>query len=75
MAKTRTRVSTTKDSKSAVSPVMIGIVAVAAVLLVAGLIWLGNSNQPGVVSVDLSQFPTKGSAEAKVALVEYSDYG
>lgn len=54
---------------------MIGIVAVAAVLMVTGLIWLGNSNQPGVVSVDLSQFPTKGSADAPVTIVEYSDYG
>lgn len=75
MAKARTRVSTTRDSKSAISPLMIGIVVAAAILIVGGLIWLGNSNQPGTVSVDLSQFPTKGSPDAKVTLVEYSDYG
>lgn len=75
MAKTRTRVSTSKESKPVVSPLMIGLVAAAAILIVGGLIWLGNANQPGTVSVDLSQFPTKGSSDAKVTLVEYSDYG
>ncbi|MFN8458879.1 MAG: hypothetical protein U0401_30225 [Anaerolineae bacterium] len=54
---------------------MIGIVAAAAILIVGGLIWLGNSNQPGSVSVDVNKFPTKGSPDAPVTLLEYSDYG
>ncbi len=54
---------------------MIGLVAAAAILIVGGLIWLGNSNQPETVSVDLSQFPTKGSPDAPVTMVDYSDYG
>ena len=55
---------------------MIVGVAVAAVLLVVGLIVLGNqSAQSGTEPVDISQFPTLGEADAPVTLLEYSDYG
>jgi protein-disulfide isomerase len=55
---------------------MIVGVGVAAVLLVVGLIVLGNqSNQTSIAPVDTSQFPTVGEATAPVTIVEYSDYG
>jgi hypothetical protein len=54
---------------------MIGLVAAATLLIVGGLIALGyGSNQPAS-DVDLSIFPSKGSANAPVTMVEYSDYG
>jgi hypothetical protein len=53
---------------------MIGAVAVAAILVVVGLIFLGNQSNTGQ-PVDASQFPTLGDATAPVTLTEYSDYG
>ena len=53
---------------------MIGIVAAIAILLVGGLIVLGNSGR-ATETVDLSQFPTKGNANAPVTMIDFSDYG
>ncbi|MCK6627637.1 MAG: hypothetical protein L6R45_20955 [Anaerolineae bacterium] len=58
-----------------ISPLMIGIVVAAAVLIVGGLIALGNMGNQPTANVDLSMFPTKGNPEAAVTMVEYSDYG
>jgi hypothetical protein len=41
---------------------------------VGGLIVLGNSGR-ATEPVDLSQFPTKGDANAPVTMVDFSDYG
>ncbi len=54
---------------------MIGIVAVAALLIVAGLIWLGSQPKSVSGSVDVSQFPALGDVDAPVTMIEYSDYG
>jgi protein-disulfide isomerase len=77
MGKRKTRVSPkSSNQKSTISPIMIVGVGVAAVLLVVGLIVLGNqSNQTSIAPVDTSQFPTVGEATAPVTIVEYSDYG
>lgn len=61
--------------KSAISPVMIGVVVAAAILLVAGLIVLGNRPSSAGEPLDLSRFPTLGQADAPVTMVEFSDYG
>ncbi len=61
--------------KSAISPVMIGAVVAAAILLVAGLIVLGNRPSSAGEPLDLSPFPTLGQADAPVTMVEFSDYG
>ncbi len=53
---------------------MIGAVAVAAILVVAGLVLLSNRSTR-VEPVDVSQFPTLGDANAPVTMIEYSDYG
>ena len=53
---------------------MIGAVAVAAILVVAGLVLLSNRSTT-VEPVDVSQFPTLGDANAPVTMIEYSDYG
>ena len=77
MAKARRRpqVRSKMQRKSAVSPVMIGAVTVAAILVVAGLIILGNQGPNISGSVDASRFPTLGDALAPVTMVEFSDYG
>ena len=55
---------------------MIVGVAVAATLLVVGLIVLGNQNaQSSGEPVDVGQFPTLGEPDAPVTLLEFSDYG
>ena len=54
---------------------MIGVVAVAAVLIVGGLIVLGNMGNQVTGTVDLSAFPSAGNANAPVTMIEYSDYG
>ena len=76
MTKSRRRAVTARKAASPpISPLMIGIVAAATLLIVGGLIALGyTSNQPAS-DVDLSIFPSKGSANAPVTMVEYSDYG
>ncbi|NJN95935.1 MAG: hypothetical protein HC875_18420 [Anaerolineales bacterium] len=77
MTKTRSRTSSSKKpvGSATISPLMIGIVVAAAVLIVGGLIALGNMNNQPSGNVDLSMFPTKGSPDASVTMVEYSDYG
>lgn len=76
MAKTRKRTRKQAKTQSTISPVMIGAVVVAAMLVVGGLILLGNqATSGGSGSVDDSQFPTLGEANAPVTLLEYSDYG
>lgn len=58
---------------SSISPMMIGIVIGVVVLVVGGLIVLGNlGNQPA--SVDISKYPVLGEATAPVTLLGYSDY-
>ncbi len=50
-------------------------VSLAAVLLVVGLILLGNQGTRTDVTVDLNDYPAEGDANAPVTIVEYSDYG
>ena len=71
----RTNIRTTKgQQKSAISPVMIAVVAVAAILVVVGLVLL--SNRPtSAEPVDVSQYPTLGDPNAPVTMIEFSDYG
>ncbi len=73
-ARKRTRTPAKPQQKSVISPLLIGVVAAAAILVVAGLIILGNQSTAGE-PVDISQFPTLGDANAPVTLIEYSDYG
>ena len=62
--------------KSGISPMIIGAVVVGALLIVGGLIYLGNLyNNRGGPPPDLSSFPTIGEANAPVTMVEYSDFG
>ncbi|HXV43476.1 MAG TPA: hypothetical protein VEC96_10480 [Anaerolineae bacterium] len=75
MSKTRRRTTTAKPaSKPVVSPLIIGLVAAVAILIVGGLIVLGNQDRT-TASIDLSQFPTKGNATASVTMIDFSDYG
>lgn len=58
---------------SSISPMMIGIVIGVVVLVVGGLIVLGNlGNKPA--AVDIGQYPVMGKATAPVTLLGYSDY-
>ncbi len=61
-------------SSTKISPILIGVVAVAAVLIVGGLILLGNQSK-SVGPINLSPFASMGSSEAAVTLVDFSDYG
>ena len=54
---------------------MIGAVVAAALLVVGGLILLGNQTRSAAGPIDESQFPTMGEANAPVTIIEYSDYG
>jgi hypothetical protein len=53
---------------------MIGVVAVAAILVVVGLVILGNQST-SAEPLEVSPFPTLGDADAPVTMIEYSDYG
>jgi protein-disulfide isomerase len=76
MSKQKNQRKSKAQQKTSISPLMIVGVAVAATLLVVGLIVLGNqSAQSSSEPVDLSQFPTLGDPDAPVTLLEYSDYG
>ncbi|MCB0191167.1 MAG: DsbA family protein [Anaerolineae bacterium] len=62
------------EKSSGISPVMIGAVVAGVILIVAGLIYLGNQGgEPP--TVDLADFPTMGDPDAPVTMVEYSDFG
>lgn len=74
MSKKRTRTAPVKTDNPALQPGLIIGIVVAAVLIVAGLVLLGNFNQSSA-PVDLTGFPSMGSASAKVTMVEYSDFG
>lgn len=76
MSKTRRHSATVAQpaSKMAVSPLLIGIVVAAAILVVVGLIVLGNLNNQPTSTVEVNQFPALGQANAPVTIVEYSDY-
>ncbi len=65
----------TPKSKPLITPVQIGLVAVAALLIVGGLIVLGNQGRGLAGPVNLEGFPSLGAADAPVTFVEYSDYG
>lgn len=78
MAKSRKSIRSTSrtESKSPVSPLLIGVVVVASLLLVGGLVWLGNLQTSNAsATVDFEEFPAQGDAAAPVTIVEYSDYG
>lgn len=62
------------EPKSPISPLMIGLVIGIAILVVGGLIVLGNINTQATAAIDLSQFPSAGNSKAAVTIVEYSDY-
>ena len=68
---------TKEPEKSGISPVVIGVVVVAALLVVGGLVLLGNQSSSGssTAAADLTGYPTLGNEDAKVTMVEYSDYG
>lgn len=74
MSKTRKR-TVTQTKPAAISPLMIGVVAAAALLIVGGLIVLGNMGNQVTGQVDLNAFPVEGNATAPVTMIEYSDYG
>ena len=76
MSKRKGQRKSKSGQKSSISPLMIVGMAVAATLLVVGLIVLGNQSARGNSEpVDISLFPTLGEADAPVTLLEYSDYG
>ncbi len=64
-----------KQNKPAVSPMLIGVVGLVAILLVGGLIWLGSIENQPLEPVDVSEFPALGPEDAQVTIIEYSDYG
>lgn len=72
----RSRSSSRSESKSPVSPMVIGGVVVASLLLVGVLVWLGNLQTSNAsATVDFEEFPALGDEDAPVTIVEYSDYG
>lgn len=73
--RTRARTSTKAQQQSGVSTTMIIGVAVAAVLIVVGLVLLGNWTQGKADPVDISSLATMGDANAPVTIIEYSDFG
>jgi hypothetical protein len=75
LAKTARHIPTKTESKPIVSPLMIGVVIGVAILLVGGLIVLGNRGHQPTRTVDPNQFPAMGPANAAVTMIDYSDYG
>jgi protein-disulfide isomerase len=77
LAKAKKRVARAAGAQTGpiLSPVMVGLVIAAALLIVGGLILLGNQASAISGSVDTSQFPTLGNSNAPVTLTEFSDYG
>lgn len=74
----KTSATTTAIPTGGISPTILIGGAIAAVLLVVGLIVLGyqttEGNSVAVASVDPSDFPSWGPEDAPVTIVEYSDY-
>lgn len=75
MGKRNTRTNKQTGSKPVVSPILIVGISLAAVLLVVGLIVLGNQSTRADIAVNLDDYPAEGDASAPVTIVEYSDYG
>jgi protein-disulfide isomerase len=75
MGKRNVRTKKQNDQKPAVSPMLIVGISLAAVLLVVGLIVLGNQSTRADVTVNLNEYPSEGNANAAVTVVEYSDFG
>lgn len=82
MAKSKRRAVTASQtgSKSTLSPLVLGGVVVVVIILVAGLVLLGNrgsESQPGesLAEVDFSNFPSKGDDNAPVTFIDFSNYG
>jgi hypothetical protein len=75
LAKTARRIRTKAEPKPIVSPLMIGVVMSIAILLVGGLIVLGNLGNQPTSAVDINQFPALGPVNAPVTMIDYSDYG
>ncbi len=73
--KKRSRPKRKAQPQSTISPVLIGLVVVAAFLIVYGLILLSNQSQGAGAPVDVSQFATLGDVNAPVTIIEYSNYG
>jgi protein-disulfide isomerase len=73
VAKTQRRAAKTAP-KPMISPLLVGIVVGIAILVVGGLIVLGNLGTQATAAIDLSQFPSAGNSKASVTIVEYSDY-
>ena len=76
MTKKRKRRVNQRKQTTPISPVMLVSIAVAAVLIVVGLVMLGNRQERNLSApVDVSQFPAIGPADAPVTVIEYSDFG
>lgn len=71
----RTRTSSKAQEKPAVSTPMVIGMAVAALLIVVGLVLLGNWSQGSADPVDISTLATLGDSNAPVTMIEYSDFG
>lgn len=74
-ARTRTKARQKTQKKSAISPLVIAGVAIGALLIVVGLIYLGNQGQRVTGQVNISDFPALGKPDAPVTMIEFSDYG
>lgn len=75
MGKRNVKTNKSAGQKPVVSPILIVGISLAAVLLVVGLIVLGNQSTRADVTVNLSDYPAEGDANAPVTIVEYSDFG
>lgn len=75
MGKRNVKTNKSTGQKPVVSPILIVGISLAAVLLVVGLIVLGNQSTRADVTVNLSDYPAEGDANAPVTIVEYSDFG
>jgi len=77
VAKTKRRAAP-QQSGPAISPMMIGVVAVAAILIVGGIILLSNQGTtptPAAGTLEAGTFPTVGDPNAPVTITEYGDFG
>jgi cell division protein FtsN len=74
VAKIRRRAKS-QTKKPAISPAMIAAVVGAAILIVGGLILIGNQGQPGSGSASKVEYPTLGNPDAAVVVEDFSDFG